>query len=162
MKLVINTQYKENYASHNEDYEHGVSEPYWKFKGGSTYVVENITPPQARNIEMDGIPNLDKLLSYSNVGSQEYVLDYEIVEDDTKVCEDWETPVILKYADNKWSALKFTLNGPDGWMNSKIHAKSEQWDVLPENERNNYKCQYKVDNGWFDHKSEQLKLEIAA
>ena len=88
MKLVINTQYKENYASHNEDYEHGVSEPYWKFKGGSTYVVENITPPQARNIEMDGIPNLDKLLSYSNVGSQEYVLDYEIVEDDTKVCED--------------------------------------------------------------------------
>ena len=38
-KLVIQTQYKENYAAHNEDYVHGVSEPYWKFKGGETFVV---------------------------------------------------------------------------------------------------------------------------
>ena len=40
-KLVIQTQYKENYAAHNEDYVHGVSEAYWKFKGGSTYVLPN-------------------------------------------------------------------------------------------------------------------------
>ena len=39
--LVIQTQYRENYAAHNEDYVHGVSEPYWKFKGGSTYFVDN-------------------------------------------------------------------------------------------------------------------------
>ena len=31
MKVVINTQYKENYGT--------VSEPYWKFKGGSTYII---------------------------------------------------------------------------------------------------------------------------
>ena len=39
MKLVINTQYRENYAAHNEDFVPGISENYWKFKGGSTYVV---------------------------------------------------------------------------------------------------------------------------
>ena len=42
LKLVIHTQYKENYAAHDEGYEHGVSEPYWKFKGGSVYVIEDI------------------------------------------------------------------------------------------------------------------------
>jgi hypothetical protein len=31
MKVVINTQYKENYGSE--------AEPYWKFKGGTTYIV---------------------------------------------------------------------------------------------------------------------------
>ena len=45
MKLLINTQYKENYAWHNEDYVHGVSEPYWKYKGGSAYVLENVVSP---------------------------------------------------------------------------------------------------------------------
>ena len=34
MKLVINTQYRENYAAHNEDFVPGVSQDYWKFKGG--------------------------------------------------------------------------------------------------------------------------------
>ena len=27
--LVIETQYRENYAAHDEGYQHGVSEPYW-------------------------------------------------------------------------------------------------------------------------------------
>ena len=39
--LVIQTQYRENYAAHNENYEHGVDEPHWKFKGGTTYVFPN-------------------------------------------------------------------------------------------------------------------------
>lgn len=33
MKLIINTQYCENYAAHNEDFVPGKSEDYWKFKG---------------------------------------------------------------------------------------------------------------------------------
>ena len=42
LNLLINTQFKENYASHNEDYVHGVSESYWKFKGGSSYLITDI------------------------------------------------------------------------------------------------------------------------
>lgn len=162
MKLIINTQYCENYAAHNEDFVPGKSEDYWKFKGGTTYVVEDITGPQALRIERDGIPTLKSLIEYHNPASKEYILEYYIAENADKVCEKWETPITLKYADNKWSALKFTFNGPDGWMNSKIHAKSEQWDLLPNSERSNYECQYKIDNGWFDHRSEQLKTELAA
>ena len=39
MKLVIHTQFKENYGAHDWDGK-GECPQYWKFKGGSTYVVE--------------------------------------------------------------------------------------------------------------------------
>ena len=32
LNLIIQTQYKENYAAHDEDYVHGVSAPHWKYK----------------------------------------------------------------------------------------------------------------------------------
>ena len=38
MKLVIHTQFKENYGAH--DWDGRECPQYWKFKGGSTYVVE--------------------------------------------------------------------------------------------------------------------------
>ena len=65
MKLVINTQHRENYAAHNEDFVPGVSQDYWKFKGGSTFVVNNITPPQARNIETVSYTHLTLPTIYS-------------------------------------------------------------------------------------------------
>ena len=40
-KLVIQPQYRENYAAHNVGYNHGVDQPHWKFKGGNEYVLTN-------------------------------------------------------------------------------------------------------------------------
>ena len=97
--LVIQTQYRENYAAHNDDYEHGVSEAHWKFKGGSTYFVTDLTPGQINKIAQDGIPTLTKLIEYSNEASEEYILDWEIRDlgknGDGKgpICEPWECPV---------------------------------------------------------------------
>ena len=68
--LVIQTQYRENYAAHNEDYVHGTSEPYWKFKGGSTYFVTDLTSEQINKIAQKGIPTLTKLIYYSNEASE--------------------------------------------------------------------------------------------
>jgi|TARA_R110002153_G_C13217139_1_gene488457 hypothetical protein len=161
MKLVINTQYKENYAAHNEDFVPGVSADYWKFKGGDTFVVEGMTPNQCISIAEKGIPTLTALLEYSNPASQTYIIDFELLDDDAPVGEEWETPTTLKYADGKWSALKFTTNGDMGYMRNEIHAKSEQWDLLPESDRENYSCQFKVDNGWFESSDPQLKIELA-
>ena len=39
-KLVINTQHKENYGAHDWDGK-GECPQYWKFKGGTTYVLPN-------------------------------------------------------------------------------------------------------------------------
>ena len=38
MRLVIHTQYRENYGAHDWDGK-GECPQYWKLKGGSTYVV---------------------------------------------------------------------------------------------------------------------------
>jgi len=43
MKLVIQTQFKENYGAHDWDGK-GECPQYWKFKGGETYVFANLIP----------------------------------------------------------------------------------------------------------------------
>ena len=39
MKLVIQTQFRENYGAHDWDGK-GECPQYWKFKGGDTYIVD--------------------------------------------------------------------------------------------------------------------------
>ena len=132
MKLVINTQYRENYAAHDEDYVHGVSEAYWKFKGGTTYVVPNFT--DSVNIT-EVMKNLTTLIEYGNAGSEEYILGYEIFEDNAKVCENWETVTQVFFNTDNVTALKVTDNREDGWMRSEILEKTEAWTMLPDSER---------------------------
>ena len=71
MKLMITTQFWENYGSpHN---------PYWKMKGGNDYVVKNVT---------DDADALDKMMSVKNIVehsgdySKEYIIDWALVNDD--------------------------------------------------------------------------------
>ena len=59
--LVIQTQYKENYGAHDWDGK-GECPQYWKFKGGSTYFVTNLTSEQITKIANGGIPTLSKLI----------------------------------------------------------------------------------------------------
>ena len=106
--LVIQTQYRENYAFPNEGYEHGVSEPYWKFKGGSTYFVDNLTSEQINKIAPRRNPTLTKLIEYSNEASEEYILDWEIRDlgknGDGKGpnLRTWECPNTVHYEDKQW------------------------------------------------------------
>jgi general stress protein 26 len=158
MKLVINTQYRENYAAHDEDYVHGVSEAYWKFKGGTTYVVPNFT--DSVNIT-EVMKNLTTLIEYGNAGSEEYILGYEIFEDNAKVCENWETVTQVFFNTDNVTALKVTDNREDGWMRSEILEKTEAWKMLPNSERQDYAASYLMRDGdicesqkdlenWFD------------
>lgn len=158
MKLVINTQYRENYAAHDEDYVHGVSEAYWKFKGGTTYVVPNFT--DSVNIT-EVMKNLTTLIEYGNAGSEEYILGYEIFEDNAKVCENWETVTQVFFNTDNVTALKVTDNREDGWMRSEILEKTEAWTMLPNSERQDYAASYLMRDGdicesqkdlenWFD------------
>ena len=170
--LVIQTQYRENYAAHNENYEHGVDEAYWKFKGGSTYFVTDLTTKQINDIAQHGIPTLTKLIEYSNPASEEYILDWEIRDlgknGDGKgpICEPWETPVEFYYhkdenlADTGWRCRTHHTPDPEytHW-NRAIIGKAEQWTPLAEGDRKDYACQYKTKNGWFDADHPQLKQE---
>ena len=165
--LVIQTQHRENYAAHNECYEHGVDEAHWKFKGGSTYFVTDLSSAQINKIVHGGIPTLTKLVEYSNEASEEYVIDWEIrdlgKDGDGKgpICEHWETPIQFRWGGDRWLAqTNHTPRDRDNFWRKGIISKAEQWIPLPGNERSDYKCQYKTANGWFDQNSVQLKIDL--
>ena len=141
MKLVIQTQYAENYGAHSWNGE-GECPQFWKNKGGSTYVVPNITQAQARRIQDYAIPTLDQLLSYRSDSSSEHILSYDVVEDGMTVCEEWETPIMLAWdqANACWQARADTPSDV-GWQEGYA-GKVETWVLGMEGKRLDYKCEY--------------------
>jgi len=107
MKLVIHTQHKENYGAHDWDGE-GECPQYWKFKGGNTYVVENLTDEQVVKINNNGIPTLTKLIESSNECFKEYITMYTIVADHDRPWDEWDEPYQLFYFEGKWNAIQVT------------------------------------------------------
>jgi hypothetical protein len=147
MKLVIGTQHCENYGAHAWNGE-GECPQRWKFKGGDTYVVDNITPAQQAKIEAEGIPTLSKLIENSSEAWREYVLSYSVVADDAPEGEKWETPFRLSYEDGKWVARRETrYDNEYNFSRKGLKAKNEQYDILPEGGRANYSCMYTLDDG---------------
>ena len=66
MKLIIDTQHRENYGCPRLGWiQAGECLEYWKNKGGSTYVVENLSSAQVSKIRKEGIPTLSKLIERS-------------------------------------------------------------------------------------------------
>ena len=152
MKVVINTQYKENYGT--------VAEPYWKFKGGSTYIVAAADRAEADQIIAQGMPTLTALIEDCNPMCEEYIIGTSIQSDSATIYEDWETPTQLMWKDSRWSAYRVTENGEYGYMRSEIARKIETWDMLMNSQRENYTCSYVMRDGRIVKESD-LSLEIA-
>lgn len=79
MKLLISTQYQENYGAHDWDGE-GSCPQYWKFKGGSEYVIKNFTGGQA-DATM-AVMAVRKDIECDNDHFREYIIGWDIVADD--------------------------------------------------------------------------------
>lgn len=77
-KLLITTQYCENYGS--------AEEPYWKFKGGSEYVVKGLdfyADYEWADAKIDQIlVRVRDQVEWSDSMSESYILGYKIVADD--------------------------------------------------------------------------------
>ena len=164
MKLVIQTQYKENYGYPEWDGK-GECPQYWKFKGGSTYVLPHFT--DFNNVK-EIVSKISKLIEYSNPASQSYVLNWSVEENNEKVCESWETitQVFINKKTGDVVAMKVIDNRPDedgygGYMRDEILEKTESWTMMPEGERKGYSATYLMRDGcecdseaelknWFD------------
>lgn len=157
-KLVIQTQYKENYAAHNEDYVHGVSAPHWKFKGGSTYVLLNCdSDVDLADVEAMVSPYITDLNEYV----EEYILDTSVVDYKAKVCEDWESVTQFRLMeDGSIYFMKVTDNREFGYMRSEILEKIETWTgCLDSNTgRKDYKVEFLMEDGDFCYNQEELSL----
>ena len=157
MKLVIQTQIRENYAAH----QGFTGEYYWKMKGGNTYVVRNLDERQAERARA-GIPTLTKLIEEMNDYYEEYVLQYEVVEDDATECAEWETPIEFSWGGDRWLASRTVRNDNEyGYMRREIIAKREEWIPLEAGERAHYKCEIQTVNGWFSEEEFAKQLEAA-
>jgi hypothetical protein len=72
MKILITTQYRENYGTSDE--------PYWKFKGGEDYFILDVDPLKtAPGLLVDQARGQ---IEYSDPMSEEYIVDWRLVDDD--------------------------------------------------------------------------------
>lgn len=139
MKIVIQTQVRENYGDANK--------PYWKFKGGDTYVVPNLTSAQAAKVMEVGIPTLTALIESQNEGFEEYILGFNVVEDNAVTNDPWETPFSLAWENGRWVARRTIENGEYGYMRQDVESKTEQYDMEMGGGRSNYTCSYVMRDG---------------
>lgn len=132
MKLVIHTQFKENYGAHTWDGE-GECPQYWKFKGGDTYVVEGATDKAL-------LPQLRELIEYKDDGSEEYILDADIMEDDAVCCEEWETPWNIHVEDKGFYASRY-VKAEDYWQPG-YKGKATSYRMLAGGNRTDFQEEY--------------------
>lgn len=86
MKIVITTQFRENYGAHDWD---GIGEcpQYWKFKGGSEYIIDDVQEHVKLNdffgkkCEMI-VDSIRPKIEHKSEYAEEYILGWSIEEDD--------------------------------------------------------------------------------
>ena len=71
MKILITTQYRENYGT--------AEEPYWKFKGGSDYFILDVDPLKVAPGLL--VEQVRDQIEHAGAMTEEYILDWELVED---------------------------------------------------------------------------------
>lgn len=72
MKILITTQYSENYGT--------AEEPYWKFKGGDEYFILDVDPLKTAPGLL--VEQVRGEIEYAGPMSEKYILDWELVSDD--------------------------------------------------------------------------------
>jgi len=156
-KLVITTQYLENYGD--------INDVYMKFKGGYTYVMSNVGDLNENEIATYVArvkPFITTDLVKSNYGSEEYITSVSVEKHSTQVCEDWETLTEFSFSGHKVNFMKVTDNREDGFMRSEILEQTETWTGVPTNSpqksgRGNYKSEYLMKDGDIVNGQEGLK-----
>ena len=147
-KLVITTQYLENYGDR--------SNPYMKFKGGNTYVYKTsneLDQNQIATIVAQFKPSLMDLES-SNGGCEEFILSAKVVPLSEKVCEDWESEIEFSFDNSTLyptiNFIKIIDNREDGWMKKEILEQTETWSFVPgqgNGSRAYYKAEFLMEDG---------------
>jgi hypothetical protein len=157
-KIVINTQYMENYGDSLN--------PYMKFKGGSTYVVntlnDGITENEVATIVAQVRPLIQMTMADTNGGCEEYIIDFQVYDTIGEACiPEWETITELWFDDKpgggSWKALKVTDNRDNGWMRKEILEKTEAWTCGLAQERSDYSVSFLLEDGDIVDSNNELK-----
>jgi hypothetical protein len=135
-KLVITTQYMENYSFDVDGFPSTEPDAYFKPKGGTTYVMENLSSRDLNEIAHGTfMPVIQDLVSYNNDVAREYVISWDIVEDDAKVGESWDTPIFITLEGGRWRATRTTVNDEYRNLVPVIRSYTESWLMSPDAEK---------------------------
>lgn len=167
ISVLITTQYRENYAAHNDDYEHGVDEPYWKFKGGSQYIIENVNLYDTEGPTFDQIIKMvEPITTYSNGASEEYVIANEIFDDTESLklsLTEWESPTYIEITDTGFTISKFVNNeGEYGYMNHNIKSLQKVWYHDKTGKVTKYLPTYTMNDGSLHSSDESVRKWLEA
>ena len=139
MKIVIETQIRENYAAH----EGFKGEFSWKMKGGNTYIVEDVTIDQADNHAFWSTLE-DNISAFDNY-FEEYILESQLVDDvepNSDFHANWDTPIMLVVTQEGIEASRSTnLEGYES-----LGTKFETW-IQQSGERKDYDVIFVSDDG---------------
>ena len=136
MKVIIHTQFMENYGAHSWDGT-GECPQYWKYKGGETFVIRDIDVNAAMSMS-ETMKEIKTLIEYDSEYAREYIIDWNIEDDDVQECEEWETPWDI-CVETK-TASRFVL-ADDYWQPGFV-GKKESYVMMPAGERDKYVCDY--------------------
>ena len=148
MKLVIQTQHRENYGAHDWDGK-GECPQYWKFKGGNTYVVQ-MNVRQAMDKEYYQL--FIDAVTERNEYFEEYVIGEDLIDDqdyrESDHIPEWDSVIHLSF-DVKADAVRAhrTQNNQEyGYMRKEIAKKFETY-LLVNGEQKEYKSSFEMING---------------
>ena len=80
--FIVSTQVLENYGAHSEDGKFASGHSYWKFKGGSEYLVEDL------DREQDAMAFVAALCMENGIGYKEFPTEIETVTEWAKKLPD--------------------------------------------------------------------------
>ena len=111
MKLVIYTQFRENYGAHDWDGA-GECPQYWKNKGGDTFVVE-VSLAEAQDPAFYAA--VEKCIEHSSDYSEEYIVGQDLVDD----C-DFDPSTLVA----EWETVTYARLSIDGHLNCEKDVRS--------------------------------------
>ena len=140
-KLVIETQYMENY-----DVDEVTEDGYWKFKGGNTFITDDVDVNNVQSVANEIIP----LIEYDNSMSREFVLEWRVEPDSwvsqyEKDQKEWSDgsmyydPRLFKNEDGHWIKIR-KFDGERGGY--EYHDNLNTGKVIYRNEYENTQAGY--------------------
>jgi hypothetical protein len=114
MKLVIQTQFRENYGAHDWDGK-GSCPQYWKSKGGDCYVIDvNLSEAQDPGFYAE----VGRCIAHRSDYSEEYIIGETLVDDidfkESDHIEEWDSAIYaIKLSDRAELLCKRVARGYD-------------------------------------------------
>lgn len=115
--LVANTQYRENYGSHDWDGV-GVCPQYWKNKGGSSLFVAHLSAEEVIAASEDELFNMayNSFDAYSTDYAEEFVIGYTVMTQEEFNAYSTDFYKFLNLDGDGWKAVKAAKAANDAEM----------------------------------------------